>query len=129
MIGVISIGYNPDFDWTVLLQDALIGMVGIFIQACAEEQLFRGYFTQFARRFTKTPYLFIGIPALLFALAHITNVSELDGGLLEATPYLISGLFYAWAAYRTGSLWMAMYCHPQRLSRLKCQALQSSPCW
>lgn len=110
-MGVMPIEYNPDFDWTVLLPVALIGMVGIFIQAGSEELLFRGYFTQLVRRFTKNPYVFIGIPALLFALPHIANVSELGGGLLVATPYMISGLLYAWAAWRTGSLWMALGLH------------------
>jgi membrane protease YdiL (CAAX protease family) len=110
-MGVVPIEYNPDFDWTVLLPVALIGMVGILIQAGSEELLFRGYLTQFFRRFTSNPYVFIGIPALLFALPHIANVSELGGDLLVATPYLISGLLYAWAAWRTGSLWMALGLH------------------
>jgi uncharacterized protein len=90
---------------------AFIGMVGIFIQAGSEEILFRGYLTQFVRRFTENKYVFIGIPALLFALPHIANMSELSGGLLVATPYLMSGLVYAWAAYRTGSLWMGLGLH------------------
>ena len=111
MMGVIPIEYNPAFDWTVLLPVALIGMVGILIQAGSEELFFRGYLTQFVRRFTKNPYVFISIPALLFALPHITNISELGGGLLVLTPYLVSGLLYAWAAWRTGSLWMALGLH------------------
>ena len=111
MIGLMPIEYNPDFDWSVLLPVAFIGMVGIFIQAGSEEILFRGYLTQFVRRFTENKYVFIGIPALLFALPHIANISELGGGLLVATPYLMSGLVYAWAAYRTGSLWMGLGLH------------------
>jgi len=111
IIGVMPIKSNPDFAWAVLLPIALIGFVGIFIQAGSEEMLFRGYFTQFTRRFTANKYLFIGIPALLFALPHIANISTLGGGIFVLTPYLISGLLYGWAAYRTGSLWMGLGLH------------------
>ena len=90
---------------------ALIGFVAIFIQASSEELLFRGYITQFVRRFTANKLLFIGIPALLFALPHIINIAELGGTFLVMVPYLIMGLLLAWAAYRTGSLWMAAGVH------------------
>jgi len=111
IIGITPIESNPEFDVTVLLPVAIIGFIGIFIQAGSEEMLFRGYFTQFVRRFTANKYVFIGIPALLFALPHIANISELGGGIFVLTPYLISGILYAWAAYSTGSLWMALGLH------------------
>ena len=98
-------------DWSQLLPVALIGFVAIFIQASSEELLFRGYITQFVRRFTANKLLFIGIPALLFALPHIINITELGGTFLVMVPYLILGLLLAWAAYRTGSLWMAAGVH------------------
>lgn len=111
IIGVLPIESNPDFTLTVLLPVALIGIVGIFIQAGSEEMLFRGYFTQFARRYTSNKYVFIGVPALLFSLPHIANISQLGGGILVLIPYLISGILYGWAAYKTGSLWMALGLH------------------
>jgi len=111
LIGLMPIEANPDFSWAVLLPVAVIGLVGIFIQASTEEMLFRGYFTQFARRFTANKYLFIGIPALLFALPHTVNIAALGGGLLVLLPYLISGVLYGWAAYRTGSLWLGAALH------------------
>lgn len=73
--------------------------------------LFRGYITQFARRFTANPYLFIGAPAALFALPHIVNIVALGGTIFVAIPYLIAGLLYSWTAYKTGSLWMSLGLH------------------
>jgi membrane protease YdiL (CAAX protease family) len=98
-------------DWGVWLPLALIGLVGVFIQASSEEMFFRGYLTQFARRFTANPYVFLAIPAVLFALPHIANVAALGGGLVAALPYLVEGLVYGWVAYRTGSLWMSVGIH------------------
>ena len=108
--GIMPMEY-VGLDWSQLLPVALIGFVAIFIQASSEELLFRGYITQFVRRFTANKLLFIGIPALLFALPHIINITELGGTFLVMVPYLILGLLLAWAAYRTGSLWMAAGLH------------------
>ena len=38
-------------------------------------------------------------------------MQELGGTFLVMVPYLITGLLLAWAAYRTGSLWMAAGVH------------------
>jgi membrane protease YdiL (CAAX protease family) len=108
---VMPLSPNPDFDLAALVPIAIIGLVGIFIQAASEEMLFRGYFTQFARRFTGNKYIFLGIPALLFALPHIANIAALGGGILVLVPYLISGLLYGWFAWKSGSLWMAIGLH------------------
>jgi uncharacterized protein len=102
---------NPQFDLGSLALLAVVGFVGIFLQAGAEELLFRGNFTQFARRFTSHEFLFLGIPALLFAAPHIANIAALGGGPLAMAPYLVSGLLYGWAAYRSGSLWMSVALH------------------
>jgi hypothetical protein len=99
------------FDWSQWLPLAVIGAVGIFIQAGTEEMLFRGYLTQFVRRMVKHPAVFLTIPALLFAAPHISNVAALGGGPLVMLPYFASGLLYGWAAWRTGSLWMALGLH------------------
>ena len=109
--GTMPLQRNPDFDLPTALLLAVIGFVGIFIQAGAEELTFRGYFTQFARRFTSNKFLFLGIPALLFAAPHIANIAKLGGGPLVMVPYFISGLLYGWAAYRSGSLWMSVALH------------------
>jgi membrane protease YdiL (CAAX protease family) len=51
------------------------------------------------------------VPSLLFAAPHISNVKALGGGPLVLIPYFASGLLYGWAAYRTGSLWLAIGLH------------------
>jgi hypothetical protein len=99
------------FDWSQWLPLAVIGAVGIFIQAGTEEMLFRGYLTQFVRRMVKHPAVFLTVPAVLFAVPHIANVAALGGGPLVMVPYFASGLLYGWAAWRTGSLWMALGLH------------------
>jgi len=111
VIDLMPIERNPDFSVETLLLVAPIGFIGVFIQAGSEEFLFRGYLTQFVRRFTANRFLFIGLPALLFALLHIGNIVALGGGMLVMAPYLISGLLYGWAAYRSGSLWMPLGLH------------------
>ena len=110
-IGLVEIESNPDFSMLSLAVVALIAFVGIFFQAGAEELLFRGYFTQFSRRFTANRFLFIGIPAIIFASPHILNIFELGGGILLILPYLILGLVLGWAAYRSGTLWMSLGLH------------------
>jgi uncharacterized protein len=111
LIGVMPLEMNPDFTLKTLLIIGLIGFVGIFIQAGSEELLFRGFFTQFVRRITANKYLFIGIPSLLFAAPHIANITAFGGGAIVMLPYLISGVLYGWAAYRSGSLWMSIGLH------------------
>jgi membrane protease YdiL (CAAX protease family) len=111
VIEVMPFESNPDFELRTLLLLVVVGFVGIFIQAGSEELLFRGYITQFVRRFTANKYLFIGIPALLFAVPHIANIAAFGGDVLALVPYLISGILYGWAAYRSGSLWMAVALH------------------
>jgi membrane protease YdiL (CAAX protease family) len=109
--GIIPVQRNPDFDLPTVLLLAVVGLVGNFVQAGAEELTFRGYFTQFARRFTSSKMLFLGIPALLFAAPHITNIAEYRGSPLVMIPYFVSGLLYGWAAYRSGSLRMSVALH------------------
>jgi membrane protease YdiL (CAAX protease family) len=102
---------NPNFNLQTLLLVAVIGLIGIFIQAGAEELLFRGYLTQFVRRFSSNKFFFLGIPAVLFSAPHISNIAAFGGSPLVMAPYIISGLLYGWAAYRSGSLWMSVALH------------------
>ena len=109
--GLMPIEGNPAFNLGTWVLLAVIGFAGLFIQTGSEELLFRGYLTQFVRRFTANPLLFISIPAVLFAVPHIANIAALGGGPLAMTPYLFAGLLFGWAAYRTGSLWMSLGLH------------------
>jgi hypothetical protein len=81
-----------------------------FVQASTEEMVYRGYLTQFAYRFTQRPALFLVLPALVFSLPHLGNVSGLTGPLGLA-PYVVPGLAFGWLAYRSGSLWMGVGAH------------------
>ena len=111
VVGLLPVEGNPEFNIPTLLVVSALGLVGIFIQASAEELFFRGYLTQFVRRFTANKILFLGIPALLFAAPHVLNIASLGGGPLALAPYFVSGLLYGWAAYQSGSLWMAVALH------------------
>lgn len=95
--------------WFELL---VIAGIGIFVQAGSEELLFRGYFTQFARRFTRNPVVFVTIPAILFAVPHLSNLNSFSGSVfVKLAPYFVSGLLYGWAAYRSGTLWLGLGLH------------------
>lgn len=102
---------TASIDWREFLPVALVGTVGIFIQASSEEMLFRGYLAQFVAHVTKAPFFIIGVPALLFAIPHIANVAHLGGDAWVLLPYLMPGLLYGWAAWRTGSLWISIGLH------------------
>lgn len=108
--GLVEINYIG-FNWDVFLPMFLISFIGIFIQSGAEELLFRGYLTQAVRRVSKKPIIFIFIPAIIFALPHIGNITAFNGSVFAAIPYLISGLLFGWAAYKSGSLWMPLGLH------------------
>ena len=112
VLGLLPVKPNPDFKLTNFLILFIVAFFGIFIQAGAEELLFRGYITQFVRRFSSSKILFLGIPALLFGLPHIGNISDsVSGGYWVMLPYIISGLLYGWFAHRSGSLWMSLGLH------------------
>jgi hypothetical protein len=109
-MGLLQIKFQmPDIGQYLLL--VVIGIVGFFIQTATEEFAFRGFLTQFVRKYLSHPVLFLGIPALLFAAPHILNISAYAGQWYAILPYLVSGLLFGWFAYRTGSLWMAMGLH------------------
>ena len=49
--------------------------------------------------------------ALCFAALHIANIAAFSGHWYVLLPYLVPALLYAWFAYRTGALWMAIGLH------------------
>jgi membrane protease YdiL (CAAX protease family) len=63
------------------------------------------------RNYSSNKIFFLGIPAVLFSAPHITNIAAFGGSPLVMAPYIISGLLYGWAAYRSGSLWMSIALH------------------
>lgn len=87
-----------------------VAAVAFFVQASTEEMVYRGYLAQSVWAFTRSPLLALVIPALIFSVPHLGNVTG-STGLAGLVPYMIVGLTYGWIAYRSGSLWMSTGVH------------------
>jgi len=48
--------------------------------------MYRGYLTQFVRRYTANPIAFIGVPAMIFAAMHIANIAAFGGTGMRCFP-------------------------------------------
>jgi membrane protease YdiL (CAAX protease family) len=81
-----------------------IMLAGFVIQTAFEELLFRGLIAQFTRRLTNFMPLVIGLQAILFGAMHVTNIKDWGGSIWGITPYVMIGLAWGWAAWRTGSI-------------------------
>jgi membrane protease YdiL (CAAX protease family) len=101
--------YNG-FDPTQWIPLFFLAVIAFFVQASTEEMVYRGYITQFIYRFSKSPWLFLPISALIFSLPHFGNISGASG-VFAIMPYLEMGLMFGWLAYRSGSLWMGIGAH------------------
>lgn len=100
---------RPDIRQYLLL--LVTSGIGLFVQTSTEEFMFRGYLTQFVRRYLSNPIGVIGIPALIFAAMHIANIPSFGEKWYALLPYLAQALLYGWFAYRTGALWTAIGLH------------------
>ena len=109
-LGFLQIRYQTPEPGAWLLLLAVAG-IGLLIQTSTEEFMYRGYLTQFVRRYTANAIVFIGVPALIFSALHIGNIAAFGGHWYALLPYLVSALLYGWFAYRTGSLWTAIGLH------------------
>lgn len=110
--GLVSVHWVGT-DWLRWCGFALVVTPLVLVQTSAEEVLFRGYLTQFTHRLVTRAYLPVLVPSVVFAALHIGNVAQFGGGAAAMLPYLISALLYGWAAYRSGSLWIAIGLHWQ----------------
>lgn len=110
VLGMLTLKLQvPDLVQFLLL--LVVAVVGLLIQTSTEEFMFRGYLTQFVYKYLRHPIFFLGIPTLLFAAPHIVNIASFGGQWYAMVPYFVSGLLYAWFAYRTGALWMTIGLH------------------
>lgn len=98
-------------DWRVLVPAFPIALVGFAVQTLSEEIVFRGMLPQSVRRFTASPLLVFAIPAGVFAVLHVGNVSALGGGVWALVPYFATASLWGWVCYRTGSLWTSWGMH------------------
>lgn len=81
----------------------------VFIQATAEELVFRGYLLQqLAVRF-RSPIAWAVLPSLLFGIAHAGNTDE--GWFYYIAITAVTGITLATLVWRTGSLWPAIGMH------------------
>lgn len=99
-------GFDPA-QWIPLF---FLAVIAFFVQASTEEMVYRGYITQFIYRFSKSPWLFLPISALIFSVPHFGNISGASG-VFAILPYFEMGLMFGWLAYRSGSLWMGIGGH------------------
>lgn len=98
----------PVPQWILLLPFSL---VAILIQTSSEEILFRGYLQQsLAARF-RTPWVWMGIPSILFAAGHYAPNAAGDNAILVAVWACVFGLLSADLTARAGTLGPAIAMH------------------
>ena len=85
--------------------------VMVFLQASAEELIFRGYILQQLAARWRSPLIWAALPAFLFGLAHYSSGSELGIGWHYVAVTLMFGLAAAALVWRTGSIAAAMGLH------------------
>jgi hypothetical protein len=88
-----------------------VTLIGLVIQTGFEELLFRGLIMQFLIRIIAFAPAAIIIQALLFGAMHLANISEWHGNLWGIAPYVLAGISYGYAAWRTGSLLVSAALH------------------
>jgi membrane protease YdiL (CAAX protease family) len=98
----------PGGEW---LAYALALLALVFVQATAEELMFRGYLLQQLALRSRNPLVWAGIPSALFGALHWANAptGELAAYYVGAT-FLI-GLALAALVWKTGSLWASIGVH------------------
>lgn len=98
---------QPMGDWLVLLVPL---MVLVFIQATAEELIFRGYLLQqLAVRF-RSAFAWAILPSILFGLMHAGN-TEGEAAYYYIAITGITGVTLAALVWRAGNLWIAAGLH------------------
>ena len=85
--------------------------VVVFLQASAEELIFRGYILQQLAARYRSPLIWAALPAFLFGLAHYSSGAELGIGWHYVAVTLLFGLAAAALVWRTGSIAAAMGLH------------------
>jgi len=106
---VSFVGYKENFANEIPIILLLMG--GYLIQTACEELYFRGYLMQATYRILPFFPVVIGLQALLFGQLHIGNVKAWGDGFMAGAPYFLHAFTFAWAAWRTGSLFFAWGLH------------------
>jgi hypothetical protein len=111
LVPVMANAFDRWADPAVILPYLAVAVPSFLIQVSAEEVLYRGLLAQFVRRFTQSPWLIVGITAILFALPHFANLANAGGSPVALVPYVANGLLFGYAAWRSGSLWLPIGIH------------------
>lgn len=89
-------------------------VLGVLAAAIPEELVYRGVLVQLTQPLWPFP-LVIGVSGLLFCAAHIPNLLMQSGSwiwlALRCVQLLVLGTALAWAAVRTGALWIPLGWH------------------
>ncbi len=94
--------------WVLLLP---LSVAAVLIQTSAEEILFRGYLQQgLAARF-RSPVVWMGVPAILFALGHYAPAAAGGNAILITVWACVFGLITADLTARSGTLGPAIALH------------------
>lgn len=83
----------------------------VFMQATAEELIFRGYLLQQLALRSRNPLVWAVIPSALFGALHWANAPTGELAALYVGATFLIGLALAALVYRTGSLWAAIGLH------------------
>lgn len=88
---------------------ALLALV--FVQATAEELIFRGYLLQQLALRSRNPLVWAVIPSVLFGALHWANAPTAEQAAYYVAATFLIGLALAALVWRTGSLWAAIGVH------------------
>ncbi|MGL2992916.1 CPBP family intramembrane glutamic endopeptidase [Flavobacterium sp. TSSA_36] len=106
---VFYVGISDNFTHYAFLM--LGTCIGYLIQTGCEELYFRGYFMQ--ATYSVLPFfaVVIGIQAYVFGQLHAGNVAAWGNSFTSSIPYMLQAISFGWAAWRSGSLFLAWGLH------------------
>lgn len=93
------------------LASALALTALVFVQATAEELIFRGYLLQQLALRSRNPVVWAVIPAALFGALHWANVPTDELSIYYVGATFLIGLSLAALVWKTGSLWASIGVH------------------
>ena len=112
LLSIVFVGAPaPDLSgdrWAVFIVPLL---AFVFIQATAEELIFRGYLLQQLGALSRNWLVWAVIPSLLFGLIHYNSDLPNYGGVYYVLITFLMGLAFSVLVWRTGTLWAAAGLH------------------
>jgi len=85
--------------------------IAVFLQATAEELLFRGYLLQQFAAWSRNPIIWAVLPSLIFGSMHLNPALPPETNLMVGAVTFLVGVIAAALVWRTGSLAAAMGLH------------------